>query len=161
MLSALLWVVAMVLVVVGIAGTVLPALPGPILVLAGLVVGAWADGFTRVGWLTLGLLAVLAGISYLVDLAAAVLGVRRFGASKRAAVGAALGTLAGLFLGLPGLILGPFVGAVLGEVWARRGLEGAGRAGAGAWVGFLLGALTKLAIVFTMVGVFLAALFVF
>ncbi len=159
MLSAILWAVAIALVVVGIAGTVLPALPGPILVLAGLVVGAWADGFTRVGWLTLGLLAVLAGISYLADLAAAALGVRRFGASKRAAVGAALGTLAGVFLGLPGLLLGPFAGAVLGEVWARGGLEGAGRAGAGAWVGFLLGALTKLAIVFTMVGLFALALF--
>ncbi len=159
MLSALLWLLAIVLVVVGIAGTVLPALPGPILVLAGLVVGAWADGFTRVGWLTLGLLAVLAGLSYLVDLAAAALGVRRFGASKRAAVGAALGTMAGLFFGLPGLIVGPFAGAVLGEVWARRGLEGAGRAGAGAWIGFLLGALAKLALVFMMIGLFALALY--
>lgn len=155
--SAILRAVAVVLVAVGIAGTVLPALPGPVLVLAGLAVGAWADGFTRVGWLTLGLLAVLGGLAYLVDLAAAALGVRRFGASKRAAVGAALGTMAGLFFGLPGLFIGPFAGAVAGEIWARRGLEGAGRAGAGAWVGFLLGALAKLAIVFTMVGLFALA----
>jgi uncharacterized protein YqgC (DUF456 family) len=158
MLSALLWVLAVVLVVVGIAGTLLPALPGTILVFAGLFVAAWADGFTRVGWPTLALLGLLTVLSYLVDLAAAAAGVRKFGASKRAAVGAALGTLLGLFFGLPGLIIGPFAGALVGEIWARRGFEGATRAGLGAWLGFLLGAVVKLAIVFAMVGLFVLAL---
>jgi len=161
MTAVLLWVAAVILVIVGLAGTILPALPGPILVFAGLWLAAWADGFARVGWPTLVLLALLTAAAYLVDLAAAALGVRRFGASRRAAAGAALGTLLGLFLGLPGLIVGPFLGAVLGEVWARRGLEGSARAGAAAWVGFLLGSLVKLGLVFTMVGIFLAALWVF
>jgi uncharacterized protein len=157
--AALLWAVAIVLVVVGFVGTFLPALPGTVLVLAGLFVAAWADGFTRVGWPTLVLLGLLTALSYVVDLAASAAGVRKFGASKRAAVGATLGTLLGLFFGLPGLIVGPFIGAVIGEIWVRRELGGATRAGLGAWVGFLLGALAKLAIVFTMVGVFVLALF--
>jgi len=158
MIAPLLWALAAALVLVGLAGTILPALPGPILVFAGLWLAAWADGFARVGWPTLVLLGVLTAAAYLVDLAAAALGVRRFGASKRAAAGAALGTLLGLFLGLPGLIAGPFVGAVLGEIWARRALGGAGKAGAAAWVGFLVGSVVKLALVFAMVGIFLAAL---
>ncbi|HSK08012.1 MAG TPA: DUF456 domain-containing protein [Vicinamibacterales bacterium] len=158
-MTALLWVVAILLVLVGIAGTILPALPGTILVFAGLVLAAWADGFARVGWPSLVLIGLLTAISYVVDLLAAAAGVRRFGASKRAAVGAAVGTLLGLFFGLPGLIVGPFAGALLGEIWARRGLEGAGRAGIGAWLGFLVGAVLKIAIAFMMVGLFVAALF--
>jgi uncharacterized protein YqgC (DUF456 family) len=157
-MTTLFWVLAGVLVVVGVAGTFLPALPGTALVFAGLVLAAWADGFARVGWPTLVLLGLLTAVSYVVDFAAAGLGVRKFGASRRAAVGAVLGTLLGLPFGIPGLIVGPFVGALLGEIWARHGLEGATKAGIGAWLGFLLGALVKLAIVFTMVGIFVAAL---
>ena len=160
-MTLLLWVAAIALVLVGLAGTVLPALPGPILVFAGLLLAAWADGFARVGWPTIALLGLLTAAAYLVDLAAAAVGARRFGVSRRAAVGAALGTLLGLFVGLPGLIVGPFAGAVIGEVSARRSLEGAGRAGVAAWTGFLLGALVKLGLVFTMVGLFLASVFLF
>ena len=156
----LLWVLAVVLVLVGVAGTFLPALPGTVLVFAGLLLGAWADDFTRVGWPTLVLLGVLTVLSYAVDFLAAAFGVRKFGASRRAAVGAALGTMLGLFFGLPGLIAGPFVGALIGEIWARRGFEGAGRAGLGAWLGFLLGAVIKLAIVFAMVGLVVAGLWI-
>jgi len=156
-MTPLIWVLAIVLVLVGIAGTILPALPGPILVFAGLLVAAWADGFNRVGWPSLAVLGVLTAACYLVDLFAVAVGARRFGASRRAAAGAALGMLLGLFFGLPGLIVGPFVGALVGEAWARRGFEGTGRAGTGAWLGFLLGALVKLAIVFAMVGLFAAA----
>ena len=156
-MTALLWVPAVLLVAAGVAGTVLPALPGPVLVFAGLLLGAWAEHFDRVGWPTLAVLGLLTAGAYVVDLLAAAAGARRFGASRRAAVGAALGTLLGLFFGIPGVIVGPFAGALAGEVWARRGLEGAGRAGVGAWLGFLFGAVLKLAIVFAMVGVFAAA----
>jgi uncharacterized protein YqgC (DUF456 family) len=160
-MTVLFWIVAGAAVVVGLAGTLLPALPGPALVFAGLLLAAWIDGFSRVGWPTLVVLAVLTAATYAVDLAAAAVGVKRFGASPRAAVGAALGTLLGLPLGLPGLVAGPFVGAVIGEYSARRRVEGAARAGLGAWLGFLIGTLVKLAIVFTMVGLFLAALSLF
>jgi uncharacterized protein YqgC (DUF456 family) len=152
----MLWLVAILLVVIGLVGTIVPALPGPILVFTGLLVAAWADGFTRIGVLTLIVLAVLTVAAYAVDFAASAVGVRRAGASTRAAVGAALGALAGIFFGLPGLILGPFVGAVLGELTVRRNLPLAGRAGLAAWIGFVVGTAVKLALVFGMIG--LAAL---
>ena len=160
-MTVLLWVLAVVLVIVGLIGIVVPALPGTILIFAGLLLGAWADGFTRVGAATLTLLGVIAAASYGVDFVAAALGVKRLGASSRAMTGAALGTLLGLFLGLPGLILGPFVGAVLGELTLHRDIERAGRAGIAAWIGFAVGMAVKVALAFTMVAIFLAALFLF
>ena len=149
------------LIAVGIAGTVLPALPGPVLVFAGLLLGAWAEGFERVGPATLVLLALLTIAAYVVDLAATVLGVQRSGASGRAVVGAAIGLLAGIPFGLLGLLLGPFAGAVIAELTVRNDLRMASRAGFAAWLGFLIGTVAKLALVFAMLGIFLAALFFF
>jgi uncharacterized protein len=155
----MLWVVAVLLIVVGVAGTVLPAMPGAILVFAGIVIAAWVDDFTRIGPWTLVLLGLITVASYAVDWVSSAIGVRRSGASGRAVAGAALGALVGLFFGLPGLIIGPFAGAVLAELTVRRDLRGAGRAGLGAWIGFLVGAVAKLALVFAMIGIALAALF--
>ncbi len=156
-MSGLLWVVAVVLVVVGMAGVVLPALPGAVLVFAGLVVAAWADGFERVGWGPLALLAVMTVLVYAVEFAASALGAKRLGASRRAVWGAALGAIAGMFFGLVGIVVGPFVGAVVGEITLHRGLGQAGRAGAGAWIGLVLGGVAKIALVFVMLGIFGAA----
>ena len=159
-MTILLWVLAVVLVIVGLLGVVLPALPGTILVFAGLLLAAWADGFNRVGAGTLVLIGILAAATYTVDLAAAALGVKRFGASRRAMAGAALGTMFGVLFGVPGLILGPFAGAVLGELTAHRDLARAGRAGLAAWIGFLVGTAVKVGLVFVMIGLFLIALLV-
>jgi uncharacterized protein YqgC (DUF456 family) len=156
-MTIVLWVLAVALVVIGLAGTILPALPGPVLVFAGLVVAAWANGFERVGVATIVVLALFTLAAHFVDLAAATAGVKRAGASRRAVAGAALGTLFGLFFGLPGLILGPFAGAVLGELTVRRNLGHAGVAGAAAWLGFLVGSVLKVSLVFLMIGWFLAA----
>lgn len=139
----------------------LPGLPGPVLVFLGLLLAAWGDGFSRVGIATMVLLGLLTAAAYVVDMAAMVLGVRRSGASGRAVAGAALGMLLGLPLGLPGLLLGPFVGAVLAELTVRRDARQAGRAGLAAWLGFVVGTITKLALVFAMIGIFAAALFLF
>jgi uncharacterized protein YqgC (DUF456 family) len=155
--SAVLYLLGAVLVAVGVAGTVLPALPGPILVFAGLLLAAWADGFAHVQTPALAVLGLLTAACYAVDLAATALGAKRVGASPRAMLGAALGSLAGLFFGLPGFLLGPFVGAVVGEYTVQRNLERAGRAGVGAWLGIALGAAAKLGLVFAMLGVFAAA----
>lgn len=157
----LLWVLAVILVFVGLAGILLPALPGTILIFAGLLLAAAADGFTRVGAGTLVLLGVIAAASYGVDFVAAALGVKRLGASPRAMGGAAMGTLLGLFLGLPGLIVGPFAGAVVGELTVHRDLARAGRAGVAAWIGFAIGTAVKVALAFSMVAIFLAAMFLF
>ena len=160
-MTILLWALAVILVVVGLAGILLPALPGTVLIFAGLLLAAWADGFTRVGAGTLVLLGAIAAASYGVDFVAAALGVKRLGASPRAMVGAAIGTLLGLFLGLPGLIVGPFAGAVVGELTVHRDLARAGRAGVAAWIGFAIGTAVKVALAFSMVAIFLAAMFLF
>jgi len=144
-------------VIAGIAGSVVPALPGLPLVFAGLFLAAWLGDFQQVGWLALGLLGGLMLLALAVDLVASLLGTRRFGASGLAVLGAAVGTVVGLFFGLPGLLLGPFVGALGGELLAGRGFEQAARAGVGAWLGFLIGTLAKLALAFSMLGVYLLA----
>ena len=95
------------------------------------------------------------------DFVAAALGVKRLGASPRAMAGATIGSLLGLFLGLPGLIVGPFAGAVVGELTMHRDLARAGRAGVAAWIGFAIGTAVKVALAFSMVAIFLAAMFVF
>jgi uncharacterized protein YqgC (DUF456 family) len=155
--ESLLLLLGALLVVVGLVGTVLPALPGVPLVFVGLLVAAWAEGFQKVGWLTLSVLALLTLLSFAVDLLAARFGARRVGASWAALACATLGALVGLFFGLPGFILGPFVGAMAGEYAARRNLRQAGKVGLGTWLGMLFGIAVKLALVFTMVGIFLTA----
>jgi uncharacterized protein YqgC (DUF456 family) len=153
----IIWVIAVLLVAVGLAGVVLPALPGTVLIFAGLLLAAWADDFARVGVVTLVLLGMLAVASYFVDVAMMALGMKRLGTSGRAMAGAALGALAGLFFGLPGLVIGPFVGAVLGELTVHRDLGRAGSAGLAAWIGFLFGTVVKVGLAFAMVGIFVAA----
>jgi uncharacterized protein YqgC (DUF456 family) len=155
--SGLLWIVAVILVIAGMAGTVLPALPGTPLVFLGLLVAAWADGFQKVGWFTLVLLGILTVASLVIDFLATSMGAKRVGASMLAVVGAAIGTIVGIFLGIPGLILGPFIGAVLGEYIARRDLRQAGKVGLGTWLGLVLGSAAKLALTFLMIGLFVAA----
>ena len=160
-MTILLWVLGIVLVLIGLVGTVLPALPGAMLIVAGLVIAAWADGFSKVGAWPLVLIAVIGAASYLVDFAAAALGAKKFGASPRAMVGAGLGTLAGLFLGPVGIIFGPFVGAIIGELTVHRDIAKVGKAGLAAWIGFLLGMAVKVGIAFLMIAIFLSAMFVF
>jgi uncharacterized protein YqgC (DUF456 family) len=129
---------AAVLVVLGLAGVVIPGLPGPILIFAGLALAAWADGFVRVGPFTLFVISLLMVATYLVDVVVMALGLKQLGATRRAMAGAAIGTLAGLFAGLPGLIIGPFAGAAIGEFTAHRDARAAGRAGVAAWVGYVI-----------------------
>lgn len=152
-----LMLLAIGLVVVGILGTVLPALPGAPLVFLGLLVAAWAEGFEKVGWFTLSVLGVLTLLTFVVDFFAASLGAKRVGASWLALAGAAVGTIVGLFFSIPGLILGPFLGAVLGEYAARRNWAQARKVGFGTWLGMLIGVAGKLALIFTMVGIFALA----
>jgi uncharacterized protein YqgC (DUF456 family) len=160
-MTILLWAAAVVLIAVGFAGILIPALPGTVLIFAGVLLGAWADGFTRVGVVTLVVIGVIGAASYFVDFVAAALGTKRLGASPRAMAGAALGTILGLFFGLPGLIIGPFAGAVIGELSTNRDLRQAGRAGVAAWIGFAIGTAVKVSMAFVMLGIFLAALFLF
>jgi uncharacterized protein YqgC (DUF456 family) len=158
--SALLWLAALLLVGAGIAGTVLPGLPGALLVGGGLVLAAWADGFTRVGAGIVVVLVALAGVAHAIDFVATAMGAQRFGASRRAVLGATVGAIVGLFFGVIGIVFGPFIGAVIGELSVGGDVTRAGQAGAGAWLGLVLGTAAKIALVFTMIGIFALAYFV-
>jgi uncharacterized protein YqgC (DUF456 family) len=155
--TAVLWVIAVVLIGIGIVGIVMPALPGTILIFFGVLLAAWADHFTRISGWTVGVIGVIAAASYAVDFVAAALGAKTLGASRRAMVGAGLGTIAGLFFGIPGIIVGPFVGAVIGELTVHADWRRAGKAGASAWLGFVIGMAVKVALAFVMLGIFVAA----
>ncbi len=152
--ALLLWILAAALIIIGLAGLFLPAIPGAVVLFAGLVVAAWADDFAYVGWKTLTALGVLALLTYPADFLASAFGAKRFGASPRAVAGAVVGAVVGIFFGFPGVLLGPFLGAVAGELLTQRHLGKAGRAGIGATLGLVLGTAAKLAIAFTMLGVF-------
>jgi len=154
--------VALVLMLIGVAGVALPALPGVPLVFAGMLLAAWAEGFARVGMWSLMVLGGLTMLSFLVDLWATAIGAKRAKASALAIWGSLIGTIAGLFFGIPGLFLGPFVGAVAGELVARRRLHHADfapvlRVGVGTWVGIALGVGLKLMLTIAMISIFVMA----
>lgn len=152
----LLYLLAVVLLIVGLAGTVMPVIPGALLVFAGLFVAAWADGFTRVGTVALVIIGALGVLSFVADFFASLLGAKRVGASPLALFGAALGGGVGLLFGLAGMILGPFVGAVAGELLARGRIAQAGKVGIGTWLGLAAAAVLKVIIAFMMIATFLA-----
>ncbi len=146
------------MILAGVAGTVLPALPGVVFVFAGIVLAAWIDGFVAISLWTVSIVAVLTLAGFLVDYLATLFTAQRAGATVLGLVGAAVGTIAGIMSGLWGLIFMPLAGAAIGEYIAHRDALRAGRVGLATWVGLLLGAVLKLAIVFTMIGVFVLAL---
>jgi len=160
--NALYYLIAAVLIVVGLLGTVLPALPGLPLVFAGMLLAAWAGGFEQVGVPMLVLLGLLTLVSLVIDFWATAMGAKRVGASRKAILGAMLGTFAGLLFGPVGLLLGPFAGALGGELLHRRRLGGsdlgdAAKIGFGTWLGILFGVVLKLGLAFAMLGLFALA----
>ncbi|MFZ4856770.1 MAG: DUF456 domain-containing protein [Desulfuromonadaceae bacterium] len=153
--SLVLWILSAILTFTGLAGLLLPLVPGAPLLFLGLLLGAWAEGFRYIGLWTLLALAGMAALTYVVEFAASILGVKKYGGSRRAMVGAAVGGIVGIFLGIPGILLGPFVGAVIGELSLQRSIDEASRAGFGTVVGLAIGVAGKLAIGITMIGIFL------
>lgn len=152
-----MWILAIALMVVGALGIILPALPGIPLMFAGMVVAAAIDDFQRIGWIWLSVLGFLTLLSILIEFAASAVGARQVGASRRAIWGALLGTVVGLFFGIPGLLLGPFIGAVIGELSMHGRIAQAGRVGIATWIGLIFGTLAKMAIAFAMLGIFVLA----
>ena len=158
--SLILWIIGAILTFTGLAGLLLPMIPGAPLLFLGLVFGAWAEDFQYVGVWTLLILALMAGLTYLVELAASALGANRFGGSRRAMAGAVIGGIIGLFFGIPGILFGPFAGAVIGELSLQRSLDQASRAGFGTVVGLAIGVAGKFAIGIAMIGLFLLVRFI-
>ncbi len=158
--SLILWIIGAILTVTGLSGLLLPIVPGAMLLFLGLLFGAWAENFNHIGIWTLLFLAGMTALTYVVEFVASILGVKKYGGSKRAMIGAALGGVAGLFLGIPGILIGPFAGAVIGELSLQRSLDEASRAGFGTVVGLAIGVAGKLAIGIAMIGLFLLMRFV-
>jgi uncharacterized protein YqgC (DUF456 family) len=159
-MTTLFWVAAILMIMIGVVGTVLPALPGAPFIFLGALLAGWIDHFARIGWPSLTALGILAACSVCVDFIAAARGAKRFGASKLAVVGATIGTLFGLFLGIIGVLIGPFCGALIGELISKGDFEQAGKVGFATWLGLLIGAVVKLALAFSMIGILIAAYFI-
>ena len=158
MIITFLWLLCTALILAGLAGTVLPVLPGTILVLGGIVLGAWIDDFSRVGITTVVVVTVLASIAWILEYLAGLMGAKKAGASKQALLGAAVGTVLGLFMGLVGVLFMPLVGATVGEYLAQKDQKRAVKVGIATWVGIMVGLIAKVVLAFVMVGIFVAAL---
>ena len=152
---AFVYALVALLFIVGLVGSVMPALPGVVLILAGAVVHAVATGFDPIGPGRLAILALLMAVAYALDYAAGALGVKRFGGSGWAVTGAVVGALVGLFFGLPGLLLGPLVGSLAAEYAYTRQLSTSARAAFGTVVGLLVGAVAKIGLALAMIALFL------
>lgn len=155
--TALWWLLAILIMAAGVVGTFLPAIPGIPLVFVGMLLAASIDHFARVGWVVLTVLGVLAALAVGIDFLATILGAKRAGASRLAIIGAAVGTLVGLFLGPLGILFGPFVGAAGGELMSRGSVEGAARVGFATWIALLISSVARAAILFVMFGIFVTS----
>jgi uncharacterized protein YqgC (DUF456 family) len=154
LLDIALYVLAALLMLGGLAGSVLPMLPGIPMVFGGIWLAAAVDGYRHLGLWWLLIIGAIGAIGVIVDFVASTLGAKRVGASPRALWGAAIGTLVGMFFGIPGLLFGPFIGAVLGELASGTSVLRSAHVGVGTWLGLLFGTLLKLVLSFLMVGLF-------
>ena len=155
----ILWyVIAGILIVAGLAGAILPNLPGIPVMFGGMLLAAWVGHFQKIPVWVIVFLGVLAAFSIVFDFFAGAYGAKKFGASKAAVWGAFIGTIVGLFFSIPGIILGPFIGAVIGQLVSGSRVEHAAKVGVGTWIGLVIGTAIKLAVAFMMLGTFALAL---
>jgi uncharacterized protein YqgC (DUF456 family) len=152
-----LYLLAAALIIGGLIGSVIPALPALTMIFGGIWLAAAVDDYHHVGLWWLLILGGLGAAGVVLEFIASTLGAKRIGASRQALWGASIGMLAGMFFGIPGLLLGPFVGALLGELASGKSVLRSAHVGVGTWVGLLFGALMKLVISFVMVGLFALA----
>lgn len=150
MSPALVWAATGLLAFSGVAGAVLPALPGaPLILAAAILHRCLLPGYVSL-W-TLGALAVLAALSIVVDVVCGVFGVRRFGGGRWAVLGAGVGAFFGLFLGPLGLLAGAVAGAAAFEVaFDRKAVDEALKSGLGAGLGLLVGTAARLGLALFM-----------
>lgn len=149
-----LYVLAALLIVGGLVGAVLPVLPGIPMIFGGIWLVAAVDSYRHLGLWWLLIIGALGTLGVIVDFVAGTLGAKRVGASQRALWGAAVGTLLGMFFGIPGLLFGPFLGALAGELASGTSVLRSAHVGIGTWLGLLFGTLVKLVLSFVMIGLF-------
>jgi uncharacterized protein YqgC (DUF456 family) len=156
-MDVLLYGLSACLIGAGVFGSVVPALPGIPLAFAGIWLAAAVDHYHHIGLWWLLAIAAVGAVGLALDLLAGALGARRAGASARAVWGALLGSVIGVFLGLPGVLLCPFVGAMLGELSTGNSVLRSTRIGLSTWLGLIFGTIMKLVSCVTMVLLFAAA----
>ena len=157
-MEALWWFLTVALMVVGLIGTVVPLVPGTILILCGAVLNHFF--LHSIGWSTLLVLTLLMIAAQALDIVSGSLGAKWFGATRWGAIGGILGAIVGLFFGLPGIFVGPLVGALIGELLGGKGLLPAGRSSWGTLIGTTAGIIGKFRIGSVMIVWFLVAAFV-
>jgi uncharacterized protein YqgC (DUF456 family) len=151
-MDVVLYLLAAALIVGGVAGAILPVLPGIPMIFGGIWLAAAVDQYRHLGWGWLVAIGIVGAVGVALDFVSASFGAKRIGASTRALWGAGVGTVAGMFFGIPGLIIGPFAGAMVGELWSGTSVLRSAHVGVGTWVGMLLGMLAKVVISFLMIG---------
>lgn len=160
MMDIILWIIAVCLMVVGFAGTIVPMIPGLPLIFAGAWLAAFIDHYDKIGVVTLVILAVLTVIGIVIDWVAQTMGAQKAGATKLGILGSLIGTVVGIFTGLWGLIFMPLLGAAIGEFIDHQDMLRSGKVGFATWLGMMIGIVIKLGLAFTMIGVVIAALII-
>ena len=153
-------ILSFLLMLVGLAGVVLPILPGIPLAWLGLFIYAIVTGFESISITTVVVFFVLTVLALLIDFLAPMLGAKKYKATKWGVFGSFVGLMVGIiFLGFWGIIIGPFVGAFLAEFLARRQFNIALKTAIGTVIGFLAGTMLKIILIFIMMGFLITALF--
>ena len=155
-----IYAVAFLLILVGVAGTIIPALPGIPMIFAGAWLIAYLEDYLYFGWGTLIALGVLTVISIIIDWVSQTMGAQKAGATKLGLTGALLGTIIGIPFGLIGIFLFPVIGAFVGEMIGHRDMRKAGKVSWATWIGMIAGIAAKLAIAFMMIGIMCVMRFV-
>ncbi|WP_289171713.1 DUF456 domain-containing protein [uncultured Parasutterella sp.] len=156
MLDIILWITAVLLMGVGILGTVIPMIPGLPMIFAGAWLAAFIDHYDKINVWVVVLLGVLMLFGLAVDWIAQTMGAKKAGATKLGIVGSLIGTFVGIFTGLWGLIFMPLLGAAIGEFIDHQDMLRSGKVGFATWLGMIIGTVVKLALAFTMIGVVIA-----
>ncbi|MGF6710309.1 uncharacterized protein YqgC (DUF456 family) [Luteibacter sp. W1I16] len=151
-MEAVLYLLAAALIAGGVVGAILPVLPGIPMIFGGIWLAAAVDDYQHLGWGWLVAIGIVGAVGIALDFISASLGAKRIGASPRALWGAGIGTTVGMFFGIPGLLIGPFAGAVIGELWSGTSILRSAHVGIGTWIGMLVGILAKVVISFLMIG---------
>jgi len=159
MTTILLWSTAFTLIAIGAVGILFPLLPGATFLFVGMWLAAWLENYQRIGVGTVWWLFALMLLSFAADWLAGALGAKKAGASKAAIIGATLGSVFGVLLGFWGLLVFPFVGAVIGELMTHGDQLKAHQVGFATWLGVMFGLVTKIALAFAMLGIFAFAWF--
>ncbi|HEX8680401.1 MAG TPA: DUF456 family protein [Chthoniobacterales bacterium] len=155
-MDALWWFAAIVVMAIGLIGTVLPVIPGTTIILAAAVVHRVMVGPEKgMGWWSIAVLVALAVVSYGIEFLSGYFGAKYFGATRWGIAGAVIGGIVGIFTGFVTLLVAPILGAVAGELIGGKRMVEAGKAGWGTLLGNLAGMVGKLAVALAMIVLFL------